>query len=94
MFGQRNLNPDSLPSGHDQVYKAAVHAMCSTSNHQGNDGHAKHCTQIDKSNLLMNVQVPFWCQKCSQHPDGFVVWDYHVSSYAISFAFDHLSMLD
>ena len=26
-----------------------------------------------------SVQVPFWYQRGSQHEDGFVVWDYHVS---------------
>jgi hypothetical protein len=32
--------------------------------------------------LISNPQetVPFWYQKASTHPDGFVIWDYHVSS--------------
>lgn len=25
-----------------------------------------------------NKSVPFWCQLSSAHPDGFVLWDYHV----------------
>lgn len=27
--------------------------------------------------------VPFWHQRASSHPDGFVIWDYHVSKHRL-----------